>query len=109
SNDEMLNFVRALVDTCHPQVTVPTFDRHLPCVTHTTMNLHHTIYHTIGHVRTIKLGHAGLVPVIQPLVGFPGGMKCQPLSSLNFHRGIGKHPLDSLAISDGLTKGDSLF
>src|SRR5258708_7248681 len=36
-------------------------------------------------------------------------MQCQPFRGLNLHGRIGYHPLDGLAISDGLTKGHTLL
>src|SRR5258708_35474433 len=36
-------------------------------------------------------------------------MQCQPPGRLNLHGGIGKHPLNGLAISDGLAEGHALL
>src|SRR5437763_8815899 len=105
----MLDLVGALIDAGHAQVAVPAFDGHLAGVAHATVNLHDAVNDAIGHVGAIELGHTGLVAVIQPLVSFPGSMKGEPSGSLNFYRRVGNHPLYSLAISDGLTEGDTVF
>ena len=72
------------------------------------MDLHDTIDDAIGHVGAVEFGHAGFVAVIQPLVGFPRGVKGKPFRGLDFCGGVGEHPLDGLTVGDGLAKGDAL-
>src|SRR5260370_29682492 len=81
-NDEMLDFVSALVDTRHAQVAVPAFNRHFAGVAHASVNLHYTVYDAIVHVRPVELCHTGLVAVIQSPSDFPGGLQSQPFSAL---------------------------
>src|SRR5258708_17514487 len=105
----MLDFVSALVDARYTQVAVPAFNRHFAGVAHAAVNLHYAVYDAIGHIRPVELCHTCLVAVIQSLIDFPGGVQCQPFRGLNRHSRIGYHPLDGLAISDGLTKGNTLL
>src|SRR5690242_19299642 len=104
----MLYLVCAFVDTGHTLIAIPAFDWHLACITHAAMNLHHTIYNAVCHIRAVQFRHAGLVPVIFATVGLPRCVQREPLRRLNLDGGIGDHPLDSLAVGDGLTEGDTL-
>src|SRR5260221_312058 len=105
----MLDFVCTFVDAGYAQVAVPAFDGHFASVAHTTVDLHDTIYDAVGHAGAIEFGHAGLVTVILALVDFPGRVEGQPLGSLNLYGRVGEHPLNSLAIGDGFTKGYTLL
>src|SRR5260370_21102075 len=103
-NDEMLDFVSALVDARYTQVAVPAFNRHFAGVAHAAVNLHYAVYDAIGHIRPVELCHTCLVAVIQSLIDFPGGVQWPPFCGFNLHSRISAHPMGWLGISDGLTK-----
>src|SRR5258708_19355960 len=105
----MLDFVSALVDARYTQVAVPAFNRHFAGVAHAAVNMYWCVEDGIGDIRTVEFCHTCRVAVIQSLIDFPGGVQCQPFRGLNLHSRIGYHPLDGLAISDGLTKGNTLL
>src|SRR5581483_299069 len=108
-DDEMLNFVGTFVDSGHAQVAVPAFDGHLAGVAHAAVHLHHAVNDAVSHVRAEEFSHAGLVAVVLVAVGFPGGVERKPFGGLDFNGGVGDHPLDGLAVRDGLAKGDALL
>src|SRR5436309_663884 len=71
-NNKMLDLVSSLIDACDTQVAVPAFNGHFAGVAHAALDLHDTVNDSVCHIRAIEFCHARFVPVIHPLVSFPG-------------------------------------
>src|SRR5579863_789946 len=105
----MLDLIRTFVDAGDAQVAVPTFNGHLTGVAHAAVYLHDAVNDAVGHVRAVEFRHTRLVTVILMLISFPRSVECKPLGGLNLNGGICDHPLNGLAVGDGLPKGDALL
>src|SRR6185436_4022487 len=108
-DDHAVHFGGAFTDAAHAGLPVPALQREFLGDAVAAVDLDGGVDDATEHLARVQLGHRGFHARVLAAIGLPRPRPDDPAAGAELHLGVRQHPLDGLALGQGLAEGGALL